>query len=106
MFAPGPSSDPYAGVLFYQDRRALSFQGSNLIDNQSQGGSLTDLRGAMYFPNQEIVFTGGAETGDGCLQLVARKVTFTGNGTIANTEQACLDQGVENMAQLRVRLTE
>ena len=106
LIAPGPGSGLYSGVLFYQDQRALSFQGSNLIDNKSQGGSLTDLRGAMYFPNQEIVFTGGAETGDGCLQLVGRKVTFTGNGTIANTEQACLDQGVENMAQLRVRLTE
>jgi hypothetical protein len=106
LIAPGPGSGLFAGVLFYQDQRALSFQGSNLIDNKSQGGSLTDMRGAMYFPNQEIVFTGGADTGDGCLQLVGRKVTFTGNGTIANTEQACIDQGVESMAQLRVRLTE
>jgi hypothetical protein len=111
LIAPGPEGQPdyggdYAGILFYQDQAAPSFQGANLIDNTTQGGSEMDLRGAIYFPNQEIVYTGGGGIGLGCLQIVARQVSFEGNAIIDNTEEACTAQGVESIYQARVRLVE
>jgi hypothetical protein len=48
-----PTTGPYAGILFYQDRRAVDNGGSNLIN----GNSGSTLQGAIYFPSQAISFT-------------------------------------------------
>ena len=102
----GPYKGEYAGLLFVQDPEAESHQGSRLIDNKILGGAYTDFRGAIYFPNQSISFTGGSGTGDGCLQIVARKVGFSGNTSINNSAEACAAQGIASIAQTRVRLVE
>jgi hypothetical protein len=102
----GPYKGEYAGLLFVQDPEAESHQGSQLIDNKIRGGAYTDFRGAIYFPKQSISFTGGSGTGDGCLQIVARKVGFSGNTSINNSAEACAAQGITSIAQTRVRLVE
>ena len=106
LTAPSDEGNPYAGILFYQDRDADSFLGINLVNNSFQGGTAMDLRGAIYFPSQRITFTGGSTTGDGCLQLIARQVTFSGNGNIVNGEDACEALRVKTIERLRVTLVE
>ena len=74
-----PDSGTYSGVLFYQDRRAQ--YGSSSIN----GNSNSSLRGAWYFPNRQLVFNGTAGMSTQCVQLVARRLSFTGNAAISNT---------------------
>ena len=106
LIAPSDEGNPYVGVLFYQDSRAPSFQGAQLIKNDILGGTATNLQGAIYFPSQEVRFSGGSNTDAGCLQLIGRKVTFSGIGNIVNDEEACEDLRVRKIEMLRVALIE
>jgi Flp pilus assembly protein TadG len=75
-----PTSGTYSGVLFYQDRLA----GSGGV-NYFNGGAEMNLTGVIYFPSQEVRFSGGSsEEAHGCTRLFARSVTFTGNSTVGN----------------------
>lgn len=73
-----PTSGTYKGVLFYQDRRALD--GNNKVN----GNATSKLEGALYFPKQGIEFSGNSSADVKCLQVVGRRVTFTGNSNILN----------------------
>jgi Flp pilus assembly protein TadG len=73
-----PSSGPYAGVVMYQDRRAE--YGTSHIN----GHSSSFLRGGFYFPNRQLVFNGSAGMSTECIQLVARRLSFSGNSSISN----------------------
>lgn len=106
LTAPGSEGGLYAGVLFYQDQAAPSFQGAGLIRNSVLGGASTDFKGAIYFPNQEVVFSGGAGGTNSCLQIVARKVTFSGNANIAHDPAACDTMSAERIDQVRVAVAE
>lgn len=97
---------PYVGILFFQDTIASSFKGGVLVNNTVLGGSDLELNGAMYFPRQEVTYSGGSGATMGCLQIVARKVTFEDNGVIHNDPTACADQGVKELQQVRVQLVE
>lgn len=100
-----PTTGPYAGILFYQDRNAPSFQGSTLIDDSILGGSETDFTGVIYFPKQEVLFTGGSAVGgtNSCLHIIARKVTITGNAALGSE---CEGTGVEPISRMVVKLIE
>jgi hypothetical protein len=74
-----PSSGTYAGVLFYQDRRALD-EGTNKFN----GNSASKYEGAIYIPNQAVWWNGTTGMDIKCLQLVGRRLQFTGNSTITN----------------------
>ena len=73
-----PSSGTYAGVLFYQDRRAPF--GTSRIN----GNSASRLYGGFYFRSRELVFNGAAGMTTECIQLVSRQIQFTGNARIQN----------------------
>ena len=83
-----PTSGPYKGILFYQDRNAPSFMGSNLIEDSVSGSTQLNLSGAMYFPSQELKFDGSAQlqSNGTCLQVIGRKVTFLGSAQIQSDE--------------------
>jgi len=73
----------YAGLLFYQDRRATAANGngqSNLIN----GNSTSSYAGSMYFPSTNVTFNGTSGMSTACVQLVAWQVSFTGNTSISN----------------------
>ncbi len=106
LIAPSDDGNPYAGVLFYQDRRAPSYIDNQAIKNAINGGATTELLGALYFPSQELQFTGGADVGDGCTQVIARRVRFSGNSNIMNSEAACEDLRVKTIVATRVALVE
>jgi hypothetical protein len=83
-----PSSGPYQGVVIYQDRKAPTDG-----DNKLNGGSNLKLKGTVYFPRQPLTYNGGSDS-DGCTQIIARTITFTGNSTVNNELQACAAVGV------------
>ncbi len=109
---PGNASDPdhgaFAGMLIFQDSRASCCLGGGgtLKKNILTGGTSMELNGALYFPNQELVYAGGAANNNACIQLVASKVTISGVANIVNNPADCAAAGVETIAQTRVRLTE
>jgi len=76
-----PSSGNFEGIAVYQDRRAANCSNCNKIN----GNSSTFFQGAFYFPKQEAQFNGTAGMSSACMQLVARRVTFTGTSGITNT---------------------
>ena len=71
--APSAEGATYRGLLFYQDGAAPA-GGSNKFN----GGSAMILQGAIYFPAQEVQWSGNNSTTN-CIEVVARTVTFTGN---------------------------
>ncbi len=75
-----PSSGTYKGILFYQDRRALASNQTNKIN----GNSSSTLQGAIYFPGQEVEFLGTTGMNTKCVQLVALRITWSGNSSIEN----------------------
>lgn len=86
-----PTSGPFSGVLFYQDRNAPT-SGSHSFN----GGATMELTGVIYIPRQEIKFSGGNENAGGCTRLIGRLVTFTGNADIDND---CDGKGVKGNAR-------
>jgi hypothetical protein len=94
-----PTSGTWAGIAFYGDRRA-PIGGTSKFN----GGSTTNFTGALYFPSQEVDFTGGNKSdGSGCTRIVADVVKFTGNSEIGNS---CTGTGVPSGSKLKPALVE
>lgn len=94
--APTDLSDPYHGVLFYQDRRALD-SGTNTIN----GNASSVLQGAFYFPGQAMSFSGTSGMTTDCVKMVGKRVTFIGNSNIVNQ---CTNKGVDPITATLVKL--
>ncbi|MEO6360814.1 MAG: pilus assembly protein TadG-related protein [Sphingomicrobium sp.] len=73
------AGNTYAGIAIYQDRRATAYN-----DNIFNGNGASALEGALYFPNGDLTFAGTTGQSTSCLQLVGRRITFTGNSNIQN----------------------
>lgn len=70
---------PYQGVLFYQDRDAPTSGVNSILGNASNS-----LKGTLYFPNQEVEFSGNSSSSSSCLRLVARLIEFRGNSGMSH----------------------
>lgn len=75
--APDNVGETWRGIAFYQDPRATDDgkTGTNKINGNSNGG----VKGIVYFGNQSLEFLGGNNSTAMCLQLIGKRVTFTGN---------------------------
>ena len=93
----------YQGVLFFQDPSTAQSAAGH-VDNKLLGGSIARLDGAIYFPRQSLLYSGGADLDGSCLMLVARHVMFRGNASYAHTDDACDGFGLESVRPPRVRL--
>lgn len=93
-----PSSGTYQGVLIYQDRRAALSNQSNKVN----GNSASKLQGAVYVASQEVEFTGTTGLNTNCFQLVARRITWSGNSAITNVCPA--GSGAQSFTGTAVRL--
>ena len=92
-----PSTGPYARIAMYQDHRAAI--GNTIRFN---GGSGSVFNGAVYFPQAYFEYNGGADMRAQCLQLVARRLDFRGNGKITNN---CTPGGpIDNFDATFIRL--
>jgi hypothetical protein len=69
----------YAGVLFYQDRRAVPG-----TTNAVNGNSQSKYQGGFYFASQDLSFSGDSGMVTDCVQFVSRRVVFIGNTKIDN----------------------
>ena len=103
MHWTAPTSGPYKGLLVYQDRRAIDGTSNNL-QNKLRGSSTSYFEGAFYFPKQELEFTGSTGMNTNCLQLVGRRVKFSGNSSITNSCPG--GSGAASFEGKRVRLVE
>jgi hypothetical protein len=96
-----PTTGPYAGVLFYQDPRAPAGGVNSFLGNNSMV-----YTGAIYFPTQQISFSGNGSVTSTCLQVVGDKVYFSGSSNITNSETTCEAAAVNPMSRTQVRLVE
>lgn len=93
-----PSDGPTAGIAFFQDRDAPS-SGSN----EFTGGDTQVINGAVYFPSQEIRYSGGATLANECTQLIARTIRFSGGATLRPN---CAGYGTLPISSAPARLVE
>lgn len=76
----------WAGIALYQDPRATD-DGKTSVENKINGNSSTSVQGVVYFGNQSLEFVGGGKDVAACLQVVAKRVTFSGNSLIKAASQ-------------------
>jgi Flp pilus assembly protein TadG len=70
-----PTSGAYSGLVFYGDRTQPS------AVNKINGNASSTITGAIYFPSQEVDFQGNFSGANGCTQVVADKIYYTGSAT-------------------------
>lgn len=86
-----PTSGVYSGVLFFGARDGTGSVSMN-------GTSASKLTGAIYFPNQDLSYNGNFSGNGGCMRVVAKTVSWSGNATIA---QDCSAFGIANIPSQR-----
>ncbi len=92
-----PTSGVYAGVLFFGARDGTGSVSMN-------GTASSSLTGAIYFPNQDLSYNGNFSGDSGCMRVVAKTVSWSGNASIA---QDCSAFGIANIpSQKNVTLVE
>jgi hypothetical protein len=100
IHAPSDLNNPFRGVAIFQDPAA-----SSTGTNKFNGTAAMDISGALYFPSQEVEWSGNnSMAGPGCVQIVALAVTFTGNAALANDN--CAAVGASPIATTAARLGE
>lgn len=96
-----PTSGTYAGILFYQDRRAQDGNSAN-NENHINGNSSSFFQGAFYFPGQVVYMNGTSGMSTACVQMVARRVSFSGNTAITNSCPAGSGAGAFDGSMVRL----
>lgn len=83
-----PTSGPYSGVLFYGDRNGTS------ATSTFNGTAVSSLTGAIYFPRQAVSYLGNFSGMNGCTQVVADTISWSGN---SNINQNCTSYGMKDI---------
>lgn len=83
-----PTSGTYSGILLYGDRTQA--YGVNKIN----GTASSSMTGAMYFPSQEVDILGNFSGANGCMQVVADSISYSGN---SNFSTDCTAYGMSNI---------
>ncbi len=83
-----PTSGTYSGVLFYGDRAGSS------ASSTFNGTADSLLTGAIYFPKQLISYLGNFSGTNGCTQVVANTIQWSGNSKI---NQDCSSLGMRDI---------
>lgn len=96
-----PTSGEWEDIAIYQDRDAPSTSGSGLITNHMNGNASMNVEGVVYFPSQRVYVNGTGDSTNGCMNLVARQVAFSGNSAVVNT---CPTRDLEKITAWRVAL--
>lgn len=84
-----PTSGTYAGVLLYGDRAGTTSNNNNI-----SGSSSSVLQGALYYPTQNVTFSGGSSTPSACTEIIGDKITFSGSAYVGNN---CSGTGVKSI---------
>ena len=89
-----PTSGTYSGILFFGDR---SNSGSTM--NKFNGTADSKMTGAIYFAKQPVDYLGNFSGVDGCTQIVADTIQWSGSTTI---EQDCSKHGMDDIASTQL----
>jgi Flp pilus assembly protein TadG len=73
-----PTSGTYKGLLMYMDPRAP------FGESQINGNSSSSFEGGIYAPSRQLTFNGTTGMQTKCLQMVARRLSFSGNSKVEN----------------------
>lgn len=76
MQLSAPTSGTYSGMLFFGDR-------SGTGNNTFNGTASSQLTGAIYFPTEAVNYLGNFSGQQGCTQIVADTVQWSGNTSIS-----------------------
>jgi hypothetical protein len=93
-----PTSGDMAGIVMFGDRNMPVGTAYKL-----NGGSTQSFGGALYLPKGAVDYTGGASSSNGCTQLVANTVTFSGNSNFAIN---CSGSGTKPIGTTLTKLVE
>lgn len=71
-------TDPYNGILFFGDRVGTE------LKHSFTGNNGTVLSGLIYFPNDEVEFSGNTnrDVVEPCIRLLSGRITISGNSTV------------------------
>jgi hypothetical protein len=77
-----PTEGTYRSISIFQDRLAAD-NDSNSPQNRVNGNSNSNIQGVVYTPGRSIsMLGGGSATAPVCMQLIGKRVEFTGNSYI------------------------
>jgi len=76
-----PTSGPYKGIAIYSDP-ASQPAGDTVKIN---GGSSTSIEGLLYFPTQELEFSGNTTGSNACTVIVADTIKLTGDSELTTS---------------------
>jgi hypothetical protein len=88
MNLTAPTTGTYAGMLFLGDRTGTA---TTMTFN---GDATSTMTGTMYFPNDNVVYAGNFSGFNGCTQVVANTIEWTGNTSLAVN---CPGTGMNNI---------
>jgi len=98
-----PTDDgTYKGVALYQDRRATD--DGTTGQNQINGNNGASITGAVYLANRSLLYNGGSSTVAACMQIVSKRVSFSGNSNFKLTSECPLKGMTPIGGGQRVRL--
>ena len=83
-----PTSGTYSGILFFGDRTQAN------ATQKFNGDATSSMTGALYFPTQQVQMTGNFSGVNGCMQVVADTIDYTGSSTLAAN---CAAQGMRGV---------
>jgi Flp pilus assembly protein TadG len=99
LTAPTPASGlATAGIVMFGDRNMPV--GTPFTFN---GGASQNFTGAIYVPKGNVKYAGGSNATNGCTQLIADTITFTGNSNFAIN---CTGTGTKQLGAATVALVE
>jgi hypothetical protein len=75
MVFSAPTSGPYSGILFFGDRDTTG-------TSKFTGTADSALTGAIYLKGQEVAYQGNFSGAQGCTQVVARTIEWSGSTSI------------------------
>lgn len=84
-----PTSGTYAGVLLFGDRN-----GTTANNNNISGSSASVLQGTLYYPTQQVSYTGGSNSPSNCTEIIGDTITFSGTTYVGDN---CAGTGVNQI---------
>lgn len=86
-----PTTGPFSGIVMYYDRNAPDSNNASQASLKINGGSSQALGGAIYAPSLSVEYNGSStvgapgSSGEGCTQIVVKRLSFTGNSTVGSS---------------------
>jgi hypothetical protein len=89
FFNDRPTTGTYAGILFFGDRA-----GNTSNNNNISGSSSSVLVGTIYYPTQQVTYSGGSTAPSNCTHIIGDTITFSGATYLGN---GCASDGVASI---------